>query len=48
MIMLSCKMILDIRRKDLDEILMSEDIVETVKREEGLDFDDVPLKEGSR
>jgi len=48
MIMLSCKMILDRRRKNLDEILMSEDIVETVKREEGLDFDDVPLKEGSR
>jgi len=48
MIMLSCKMILDIRRKDLDEILMSEDIVDTVKREEGLDFDDVPLKGGSR
>ena len=48
MIMLSCKMILDIRRKDLDEILMSEDIIDAVKREEGLDFDDVPLKEGSR
>lgn len=48
MIMLSCKMVLDIRRENLDEILMSEDIVETVKREEGLDFDDVPLKEGSR
>ncbi len=45
MIMLACKMILDIRRKNLDEILMSEDIVETVKREEGLDFGDVPLKE---
>ena len=45
MVMLTCKMILDIRRKDLDEILMSEDIVETVKREEGLDFGDVPLRE---
>ena len=44
-VMLVCKMILDIRRKNLDEILMSEDIVDTVKREEGLDFGDVPLKE---
>ena len=45
MIMLTCKMILDIRRKNLDEMLMSEDIIDTVKREEGLDFGDVPLKE---
>jgi TRAP-type C4-dicarboxylate transport system permease small subunit len=44
MVFLICKMILDIRRKDLDEILMSEDVVTTVKREEGLDFDSVPLK----
>lgn len=45
MIMLACKMVLDIRRKNLDEMLMSEDIIDTVKREEGLDFGDVPLKE---
>ncbi|MDR1979756.1 MAG: TRAP transporter small permease [Synergistaceae bacterium] len=32
------KMIVDIRRTELDEILMSEDIVDTVKREEGLEF----------
>ncbi len=38
MVFLAGKMILDIRRKDLDEILMSEDIVATVKREEGLEF----------
>ena len=44
-VMLVCKMILDIRRKNLDEILMSEDIIDTVKREEGLDFGDIPLKE---
>jgi TRAP-type C4-dicarboxylate transport system permease small subunit len=43
-IFLLCKMVLDIRRENLDEILMSEDIVATVKREEGLDFDSVPLK----
>ncbi|MBL3540065.1 TRAP transporter small permease [Aminivibrio sp.] len=45
MIMLSCKMVLDVRRKNIDEMLMSEDIIDTVKREEGLDFGDVPLKE---
>ena len=45
MILLGCKMILDIRRKDLDEMLMSEDIIDTVKREEGLEFDDIVLKE---
>ena len=45
MIFLACKMILDIRRENLDEILMSEDMVTTVKREEGLNFDSVPLKE---
>ena len=44
-VMLVCKMILDIRRENLDDILMSEDIVDTVKREEGLNFEDVPLKE---
>lgn len=38
MIMLICKMVLDIRRKDLDEILMSEEVVDAVKREEGLYF----------
>lgn len=32
------KMILDIRRTELDELLMSEDIVDTVRREEGLEF----------
>lgn len=37
-VMLSCKMILDIRRKDLDDILMSEEVVDAVRREEGLDF----------
>lgn len=26
-------------------MLMSEDIIDTVKREEGLVFDDIPLKE---
>ncbi|HPJ25668.1 MAG TPA: TRAP transporter small permease [Synergistaceae bacterium] len=48
MVFLVCKMILDIRRENLDEILMSEDIVTTVKREEGLEFDSVPLKEEKR
>jgi TRAP-type C4-dicarboxylate transport system permease small subunit len=38
MVMLICKMVLDIRRKNLDEILMSEEVVDAVKREEGLDF----------
>ncbi len=38
MVMLICKMILDIRRTDLDEMLMSEELVDAVKREEGLDF----------
>ncbi|MCF7936527.1 MAG: TRAP transporter small permease [Synergistales bacterium] len=38
MVMLVCKMVLDIRRRRLEEILMSEEIVDTVKREEGLDF----------
>lgn len=38
MIMLICKMVLDVRRKNLDEILMSEEVVDAVKREEGLDF----------
>ncbi len=37
-VMLLCKMILDIRRKNLDDILMSEEVVDAVKREEGLDF----------
>jgi hypothetical protein len=31
-------MVLDVRRRDLDEILMSEELVDAVKREEGLDF----------
>ncbi|MDD2206658.1 MAG: TRAP transporter small permease [Aminobacterium sp.] len=38
MVMLLCKMILDVRRENLDEILMSEEVVDTVRREEGLDF----------
>lgn len=38
MVMLGCKMVLDVRRKNLDEILMSEELVDAVKREEGLDF----------
>lgn len=38
MVMLGCKMILDVRRKELDDILMSEELVDAVKREEGLDF----------
>lgn len=38
MVMLACKMVLDVRRRDLDEILMSEELVDAVKREEGLDF----------
>lgn len=37
-IFLLLKMIVDIKRTELDEILMSEDIVDTVKREEGLEF----------
>ena len=37
-VMLLCKMTLDIRRRDLDEILMSEEAVDTVRREEKLDF----------
>ncbi len=47
LVMLVCKMTLDLRRKDLDEILMSEDIIQTVKREEGLDFDDGSVKGGT-
>jgi hypothetical protein len=47
-VMLICKMILDIRRKDLDEILMAEDIVATVKREENLEFDEPTLKGDGR
>jgi len=42
-VMLVCKMILDIRRKDLDEILMAEDIIAAVKREENLEFDEPKL-----
>ena len=38
MVMLGCKMVLDVRRKNLDDILMSEELVDAVKREEGLDF----------
>ena len=38
LVMLLCKMTLDIRRRDLDEILMSEEAVDTVRREEKLDF----------
>lgn len=37
-VMLVCKMVLDIRRKNLDDILMSEEVVDAVRREEGLDF----------
>lgn len=37
-VMLLCKMVLDIRRKNLDDILMSEEVVDAVRREEGLDF----------
>jgi TRAP-type C4-dicarboxylate transport system permease small subunit len=48
LVMLLCKMTLDIRRKDLDEILMSEDIVQAVKREEGLDFDDGSVRGGNQ
>ncbi len=47
LVMLVCKMTLDIRRQDLDEILMSEDIVAAVKREEGLEFDDGSVKGGA-
>jgi TRAP-type C4-dicarboxylate transport system permease small subunit len=47
-VMLICKMILDIRRKDLDEILMAEDIVATVKREENLEFDEPTLRGDGR
>lgn len=36
--MLLCKMTLDIRRRELDEILMSEETADTVRREENLDF----------
>ena len=38
MVMLLCKMILDIRRENLDEMLMSEELVDAVRREENLDF----------
>ncbi len=38
MVMLACKMVLDVRRRNLDDILMSEELVDAVKREEGLDF----------
>lgn len=37
-VMMICKMILDIRRENLDEMLMSEELVDAVKREENLDF----------
>lgn len=38
LIFLLMKMILDIKRTEIDEMLMSEDMVDAVKREEGLDF----------
>lgn len=47
LVMLTCKMILDLRRQNLDEILMSEDIVQAVKREEGLDFDNGSVRRGA-
>ena len=37
-VMMVCKMILDVRRENLDEMLMSEELVDAVKREENLDF----------
>jgi len=38
MFFLACKMFLDIKRSDIDEILMSEEVLDAVKREEKLDI----------
>ncbi|MEN2996972.1 MAG: TRAP transporter small permease [Acetomicrobium sp.] len=38
MVFLACKMFLDIKRSDIEEILMSEEVLDAVKREEKLDI----------
>ncbi|WP_303884068.1 TRAP transporter small permease [Acetomicrobium mobile] len=38
MIFLACKILLDIKRKNVEELLMSEEVIDAVKREENLDI----------